>query len=382
MAQQVLPKERYRKWSLPYFKLVAFFVGTSLFGLFLVCVAVYNGSAELEVMHDVDNLHRSALLMALPQTAAAPQTLPRLENVTQLLSSPQHEVYCLSATDECQSKSLFMLNEHLGLAQLEATRISERGGHFTVGDAAFSWAGIAYAEGKSLILLHRHQTDSLSRLAYAYRKHALIPAVFYLWLMVWVSFILINMVNQMDRDKQRMEHMALHDALSGLPNRAQLSARLCVMLQDKAAAFALVVVDLDRFKAVNDTHGHEAGDELIKQVAGRLKQALRTGDMAARTGGDEFVLLLNKVNQTSCFPVCERVRQDMCRKFSLQKQDVNIGASLGVAIFPADGQDAEMLMRRADAAMYCAKVERNGIRFHIAADAASQPTQQELVKVP
>ncbi len=169
--------------------------------------------------------------------------------------------------------------------------------------------------------------------------------------------------------EQRIAHQATHDVLTGLPNRALLAERIELAIVDAArtrACFAVVFIDLDHFKSVNDTMGHAAGDVLIKKVAKRLLGCLRDVDTVARIGGDEFVLLLPNV-QHDCGAVShimERVLTAVRKPCALGGREFTLGCSVGISLHPADGMDADTLLKHADIAMYQAKEGgRNNYQF-------------------
>ncbi|HWV85583.1 MAG TPA: EAL domain-containing protein [Capillimicrobium sp.] len=163
---------------------------------------------------------------------------------------------------------------------------------------------------------------------------------------------------------QAMEQ-AFHDPLTGLPNRALFVERLEQALEgvDAGAEVAVLFVDLDRFKAVNDSIGHAAGDELLRAVAGRIVNCLRSADTAARFGGDEFAVLLEGPKSVaSAEGVADRIIAAMRRPFSIAGKTVLIGASVGVAYGDGSARDADQLLRNADLAMYRAKHDGRGRR--------------------
>lgn len=159
----------------------------------------------------------------------------------------------------------------------------------------------------------------------------------------------------------QIRHMAHHDALTGLPNRSLLQDRVnqAIAQTDRMGSnnqVALLFVDLDHFKHVNDTLGHAVGDQLLQMVAERLQLCLRKGDSLARLGGDEFVITLPAINQTeSAALVAQKVLDALEKPFLVDLNSLHISGSIGIAVFPADGRDAETLMRAADIAMYHAK---------------------------
>lgn len=168
---------------------------------------------------------------------------------------------------------------------------------------------------------------------------------------------------------QRMSYLAHHDVLTNLPNRVLLQDRIfqaCQYGRRHETRFAVVFMDLDHFKQINDSLGHAAGDELLKAVAQRLTNSLRSSDSVSRLGGDEFVMLIEEVKTKDALSeVARKILRDVARPLTLCGTEVSVGISLGFAIFPDDGEEPDALMKHADAAMYRAKREgRNAYRFY------------------
>ena len=160
------------------------------------------------------------------------------------------------------------------------------------------------------------------------------------------------------RAERALEHRALHDDLTGLPNRVLLLDRLeqsILAARRHHGTFALLVLDLDHFKEVNDTFGHHAGDELLSQVGPRLRELLRESDTVARLGGDEFALILSGAGDTAAQRVARGVLDALSEPFVVEGQALRIEASMGIVIYPQHGEDGDTLLRRADIAMYVAK---------------------------
>ena len=173
-------------------------------------------------------------------------------------------------------------------------------------------------------------------------------------------------ITSMKQDQQRLEHIAHYDALTGLPNRVLLADRLQqAMLRSlrHKCSVAVVFLDLDGFKAINDNHGHDVGDELLLLLARRIKSALREGDTLARIGGDEFVAVLADLAAAQdCEPVLDRMLLAASSPVTIPGETgksgdrlVQVSASMGITLYPQDGADADQLMRHADQAMYLAK---------------------------
>lgn len=166
-------------------------------------------------------------------------------------------------------------------------------------------------------------------------------------------------VTELRRVERELEYLASHDPLTGLPNRHRLDQvlqRALARAQATGEPFAVLYIDLDGFKAVNDIAGHEAGDRLLQDVANRLQQGLRHGDTAARLGGDEFVVLLPGCRDAvTARAVVETLRAQLRPVHLLAGHPFQLDASVGIACFPHDGTDAATLLAHADRDMYAAK---------------------------
>ena len=164
--------------------------------------------------------------------------------------------------------------------------------------------------------------------------------------------------------EMRIRQMALHDALTGLPNRILLEDRLhqAIAASRRSQTRVLVMMlDLDRFKNINDSLGHYAGDRLLEAVATRLRGCIRESDTVARLGGDEFVLVITGVaQQKNPEPIAEKALHALSQPFQIEGNELQIAASLGVAVFPDNGKNPELLLQYADTAMYAAKKSGRG----------------------
>ncbi len=186
------------------------------------------------------------------------------------------------------------------------------------------------------------------------------------WLVLGV--ILASVARRIRRQSKRTQFMALHDALTGLPNRALHADRVSAALASAGRLgtdVALVVVDLDRFKEVNDTLGHRNGDEFLRIVAERLTAAVRPGDTVARLGGDEFGIVLPGATADSVEGILRRLQEALGQEAELAGVAVSAEASMGYVMWPDDAETPEALLRRADLALYAAKTARAAIvRYH------------------
>jgi diguanylate cyclase (GGDEF)-like protein len=198
-----------------------------------------------------------------------------------------------------------------------------------------------------------------------------------------VLCVVMRDVSERKRVEQRIRHQAYHDGLTQLPNRALFNDRLGVALAQTrrtAEKIGVLLLDLDHFKTINDTLGHDLGDELLVQVSERLRRCVRDGDTIARLGGDEFVVLLPRLDSAPhAGTVAERILNALRTPFSLGGREVHISSSIGVAVHPEDGNDASTLFRNADLAMYHAKQQgRNAWMLH---DASMNDQAADLLEL-
>ena len=162
-------------------------------------------------------------------------------------------------------------------------------------------------------------------------------------------------------ERETLSYQALHDPLTGLPNRVLLYDRISqAMLASRRTSrpFAILAIDLDGFKAVNDTLGHDGGDVVLQQVADRLVKCVRESDTVGRQGGDEFTVLLPRTTADTAAEVARKLEVSLSQTIAYDGKTVSVGGTIGVAIFPRDGEDLHALLRSADHAMYRRKREK------------------------
>ena len=186
---------------------------------------------------------------------------------------------------------------------------------------------------------------------------------------------LARTVRRLRRDISQARHFATHDSLTGLPNRRLLLDRLGQALAHATryrTRVLLLVIDLDQFKLVNDTYGHTVGDELLRQVAGRLLACVRICDTVCRYGGDEFVVMLPQIDAAEDAEViCEKIRAHLAAPYAVGDEPLLATVSIGAALCREDGQTSSELIDRADAAMYLDKTQRKYAPAAISSDVTS-----------
>jgi diguanylate cyclase (GGDEF)-like protein len=216
-----------------------------------------------------------------------------------------------------------------------------------------------------------HHAVSLARLAHLRHLETLTsrltPLVFVVGLLLTAALASISRGFQRLRNVERAQaiHDSLHDSLTGLPNRKLLDDRLTQALRSarrEGTTVGLLLIDLDRFKEINDTFGHQFGDMLLAQVGPRLVAAIREVDTVARLGGDEFAILLpSHTDVAAAVSVADKIRTTLATAFRVENVDFDVEASIGIVISGQHGQDAELLLQRADIAMYVAKTQSLGV---------------------
>jgi diguanylate cyclase (GGDEF)-like protein/PAS domain S-box-containing protein len=176
-------------------------------------------------------------------------------------------------------------------------------------------------------------------------------------------------ITEIVESRKKIQRLAFYDSLTGLPNRALLNDRIRQLAEDAnrlGQQFGLIMLDLDRFKEVNDTMGHAVGDTLLRDAVGRLRTCVRTTDVVARLGGDEFAILLPGLRRKIDFGViAAKILRALAEPFHIAGKEINISGSVGIAKYPKDSSEVEVLFKQADAAMYHAKrLGRNNFQFY------------------
>lgn len=245
--------------------------------------------------------------------------------------------------------------------------VEERRSVLALGVVMLVIFGSQYAFVRRRDLAIAYLSSAAVLVGYAVYRGAVDPTSIAMMAMIGAAFVVAYVTGSLQistqltlvRDRLREEETAHLDALTGLQNRTVLFERLDGALASahrRRHDVAVLYVDLDRFKVVNDTYGHKAGDELLAQVGSRLKRAVRTDEFAARVGGDEFVVLLPHVERfNEPQDAAARIVRVLEAPFMIEGRELSVGASVGVARSPLDGFDRERLLANADAAMYACK---------------------------
>lgn len=224
---------------------------------------------------------------------------------------------------------------------------------------------ISVAAGNYGVRVHPETRDEIGQLATAFNEmsadldRARTAAEIHANELAHANKLLQEEIEKQKAAALRIEYLAYHDSLTTLPNRAMFGIALGQAFQEarrRNRNLAVFFVDLDRFKQINDTLGHDVGDILLQEVAKRLRQALRASDLVARLGGDEFVILLTELeDQQHAETVAMKVLTAIAKPFTAEGQELRVTASIGVSLYPKDGLDEQTLMKYADVAMYQAK---------------------------
>jgi diguanylate cyclase (GGDEF)-like protein len=174
-------------------------------------------------------------------------------------------------------------------------------------------------------------------------------------------------LSRLQDEVKNVRHMALHDSLTSLPNRGffyQQVGRVLTAAAISGQAFAIFYLDLDGFKSLNDTYGHDIGDELLRIVAARLARSIRAGDMVSRVGGDEFACLVTGLSSRDRLQrLAHNLLESVAAPIAVGSLRLSITPSIGIAIYPTDGRETDALLKSADTAMYRAKRQRIGYTF-------------------
>ena len=350
----------------------------SILGITIFAQAVFGFLAYREITESRGD-QLTIFLQYLNREIAARMTLPGniyvseiyLEELRQKFSTPHST---LIIQEQKNDRILYMagksnkkipdITKHLKQAYSD----SNKHGLIEMDGVQYYWAVSPLPDKKYQLVMLEPAGNEETTIAATLRSRLVTSGLIILWIAVWISLILSSKISkQLNEKRNQLKHLALHDGLTGLPNRTLLSDRLeQVLLQAQRTknSFSLFLMDLDRFKEVNDTLGHQFGDELLKMVSDRLLKSIRDKDSIARLGGDEFAILLPDTGLEGTKNCIDRIIQSMDTPFCINDVITESKISIGVAIYPDHGDSIHTLMQYADVAMYQAKKSQSGYAIY------------------
>ena len=230
-----------------------------------------------------------------------------------------------------------------------------------------SYVPLAKGERTGVIGIYQDYSPIESSARSAFLPVAGILEVVLVLLYIMLIPILVRVSRRLRRHVEKIHHQAFHDDLTDLPNRLHFRERISLAIaasRESSAPLAVLLLDLDRFKEINDTLGHQSGDDLLKDLAGRLRDATGDDVMLARLGGDEFGVVATACGADGATRVAERIRASLEAPLVVRGVPLVIEASIGIALYGEHGTDVDTLIQRADVAMYAAKDKRLGVAFY------------------
>lgn len=266
------------------------------------------------------------------------------------------------------------------LTQLATPEIQQ--GNFEIDEHEYHWKVLPILNTPySVTSIYHHTPDSENSFFMGMAVSLAVTAFIVIWVAAWSAVYIGALVEKLSLQKKELEKLATHDNLTGLPNRRLLFDRLEQSIElakrDKAR-FALCFIDLNHFKQINDLLGHQYGDRVLQKIAQRLTESIRQSDTVARLGGDELAIVLNKSDRQGAQTVVEKLIRVIEEPILFKDKEYSVSASIGITVFPENGQNPNYLVKKADDAMYFAK--RNGIRFqHYDDIPADEVTDSEMI---
>lgn len=341
-------------------RLVGGFLATTVFSLFVFSLISHRVALDLATMEEAVLL--SEVTEALAQELSA---LDSKEMQRRLAREQETHIQWLAHDPAAKTPLATIDFPELTSENLQpvlSTLDADPSGHgsTSIRGWTYLWARAPIADsGLMLYMFHRespHETSLTGSLG----VRLLIIALFVTWLAVWVALIISRRIVQgLDEKNAALRHMVLHDDLTGLPNRSSLYQLLQQLISRRDnhshRNLALLVLDINRFKEINDTLGHIAGDELLVQIGQRLKQGLPDARLVARLGGDEFAIVVDSYDPGAAVATSEEICALLHSPCTLHDLDINVECSIGAAMFPQHAESADTLIKRAEVAMYQAK---------------------------
>ncbi|MFO8024690.1 putative bifunctional diguanylate cyclase/phosphodiesterase [Thiohalophilus sp.] len=361
-------------------KLFLGFISASLFGITLFGYITYQATRTAQLDELKHSTSTSARQLAVMVTGL------ELDEMHSLLDRLHRHLpdYALLVIDRQENIQFRFVKQKIDTQTLRYIIDSGIGeGHINTNEHYVLWSRQAISDSPLfLYVLRRFEKNNFNALLKSSGLSLAIASLILLLLALWGAMILTSLYLRLERQRQELKHQTLHDDLTGLPNRTflveQTEQRLKRNLPE-GECIALVIIDINRFKEINDTLGHYAGDTLLCLIAGRLRDVIRSDDILARIVSDEFALLLDGVSQQAVLATTTRVQESMSKGFLLEGHEFYLGASIGVAFYPDHALDAINLISQGEMAMYAAKRIGTGIAIYDETHNTSTLEQLKLV---
>lgn len=296
------------------------------------------------------------------------EALETTKDVSQRLASLSHTKELMYYVVNDQGQAIYSsqaLNRYIEFDISKLAKEENKHGHFEIDEQEFHWRAFDLSNVPyTVIAVYHHKPDATNSFLVQMALSLAVTAFIVTWVAAWSALYIASLVERLNQQKVELEKLATHDNLTGLPNRMLLIDRIEQAIQfseREKYTFALCFLDLNKFKEINDTLGHRYGDKVLEEVAKRLVQAIRKSDTVARLGGDELAVVLNKTDKAGAEIVVEKMIHLIEQPMIFNNKPYHISASVGIATYPKNAQDANALIKKADDAMYVAK--RGGLRF-------------------
>lgn len=341
-------------------RLIFGFVGLAVFVLVLFGFVAHRAALELGQAEKIELIHDIAVAYA----AGVRATNAAVDGKKfHLPDNPERNHLLLLVSTQGDVQSNFPIAEFLGGAQNDAyfSSLTSDGadrGKTIINKVNYLWAVVSVSPSQKLFLFNNVK-NTLNSQSWTLASRLIVMAMLIIWMSVWIALILSKRImRRLDTQNEALIHQATYDELTDLPNRRHLFDHLHQRITSgqNPSPFSLLVMDLNRFKEVNDTLGHHVGDELIIQMARRLRQALPDAPLIARLGGDEFAIVLAQPEHLALHSAI--INGALGIPFNLNLLDIAMDVGIGAAIYPAHAQDASTLIKHAEIAMYHAKQEQ------------------------
>lgn len=344
----------------------------SIVGISILAQIVYGSVAYFIVLDDHKQMSNNLLTHIINKISTnwAPGEEAKqlyLEKMLKRFSSP-NSVLLMQDRDG----KIYITENHdlsLGLTSNLFDRDKElESGALEINDNVYHLAKVTLpADQGQLILLNLE--DEIANRSYAKLSARLLTtSIIIIWLAIWIALILSSIISKkLEKKNQELRYQSLHDGLTDLPNRTSLIDYLnqAQLISDREQnEFALLVMDLDNFKEVNDTLGHNIGDQLLLDISHSIQQTLRKNDILSRLGGDEFAILLPATNMEGAKTCVTKILDRLNQPHYIGQTNINCKLSIGIALYPQHGEGPKVLLQHADIAMYQAKQNKNGYAIY------------------